>query len=127
VSVPPSAEDRQARFREVNADLVLAPGPRVRLHEEAAREHLGDHEVRDRGCVVHDDGAAPGLRGETRGPLRQRQVGLLDRARGELHGQARVRGRVLHEEHDARRVLVQALMDAERPRRRRPRATSARA
>jgi hypothetical protein len=43
------AEDRHPRFREVNADLVLAPRARSRLHEETAREHFDDHEVRDRG------------------------------------------------------------------------------
>jgi len=125
-SISAVAEDRKTRVREVDAHLVLAPGAGVRLHEEAAREHGGDHEIRDRGPVFHRGVRAPGLRGQTRGPLRQRQVGLLDRVGGELRGQAGIRGRLLHEEHDARRVLVETLMHAERARRHRPAAPGAR-
>jgi hypothetical protein len=38
-------EDGHPRFREVNADLVLAPGARVGLDEQAARERLQHLEV----------------------------------------------------------------------------------
>jgi hypothetical protein len=48
-AVPAVAEDRHPRFREVNADLVLAPRARMRLHEQTALQHFDDHEVRDGG------------------------------------------------------------------------------
>jgi len=44
-AVPGVPEDGHPRLREVNPDLVLAPGARTGLDEQAARQRLHDREI----------------------------------------------------------------------------------
>jgi len=128
------AEDGQAGAREMDPDLVLAAGPRPRLHHQSARERFHEPEIGHRGAAprprravrvgVHARLRTPGGRRKAGRTGREGDVGLRHLARGELRRQRRIHRGVLREEHHAGGVAVEALMDAE-VRERVPRALAA--
>jgi hypothetical protein len=110
--------------RQVDADLVGAPGHEVELEEGPALEALAHAVARHARAAVRDDGhprpvprIAPdgrfdaAVRGADRAGY-QRQVRLLDAASLELRHQVGL-GRIVAGDHDqAARVPVEAMDDA---------------
>ena len=118
----------------MDPDLVLAAGPRPRLHHQSARERFHEPEIGHRGAAprprravrvgVHARLRTPGGRRKAGRTGREGDVGFRHLARGELRRQRRIHRGVLREEHHAGGVAVEALMDAE-VRERVPRALAA--
>ena len=125
------AQQRMADRRQVHADLVRAAGLQPAADERRGAEALDDLDVRARRLAGRDDGHRRALRrmaADRRIDRRRarevavhdRQVLALDRARLQLADEIGLRFGRLGDDHEAARVLVEAVHDA-RARQRRQR------